>query len=90
MACRIAWDQAPVTMTANEALAANNNKGSAGREAQDFLREYLADGPQPSDQVEAAAQANGISEPTLRRARKALKIVAEKTEFTGGWSLRLP
>jgi putative DNA primase/helicase len=90
-ACRIAWDSNPVATTANEALAlANERKGTAVREAEEFLREYLADGPMPAEKVEAAAEENDISKRTLKRARKSLKIVATKTGFEGGWTWKLP
>jgi hypothetical protein len=90
-ACRVAWDTEPVTTTANEAIAsAAERKSSALHEAEDFLREYLADRPMPADKVEAAAEENDISKRTLKRARKSLRIVTTKTGFGSGWSWSLP
>jgi putative DNA primase/helicase len=71
---RIIWDSDPVTVTANEALAAaqENRKGDARREAETFLEGYLEAQPIPAATVEAAAKENGISPRTLRRARESL------------------
>jgi putative DNA primase/helicase len=43
-------------------------------EAEDFLRDVLADGPRPSTEIEAEAKGAGISWRTVRRAQKALGI----------------
>ena len=59
-------------------------------EAQEFLCELLADGPQPSKDVLQGARASGISEKTLRRAKSRLKVKVSKAEFHGGWSWALP
>jgi AAA domain len=45
------WDNAPVTVTADQALAATaggSETGEAGRDAEEFLREFLAGGPMPA------------------------------------------
>src|SRR5207244_5307352 len=63
-------------------------------EAEDFLREQLAGGSTPAADVMAAANARGISETTLKRAKKKLGIIAERqTDAAGtvaGWRWRLP
>jgi putative DNA primase/helicase len=89
---RVVWDSQPVTVTANEALAATqeSRKGEARREAEAFLRAYLEAQPMPVAKIEAAAKENGISLSTLRRARESLKIVVEKSSYEGGWVWRLP
>jgi AAA domain-containing protein/bifunctional DNA primase/polymerase-like protein len=88
---RVVWDTAPVNTTANEAIAmAAVRRGSALREAEEFLRDYLADGPMPANKVDAAAEENEITRRTLKRARKSLKIVATKSAFDGGWTWSLP
>jgi putative DNA primase/helicase len=89
---RIIWDSAPVTLTADEALAAGqeSRKGEPRREAERFLEAYLEAKPMPAKDVEAAAKDNGISPRTLRRAREGLKIVVEKSNYEGGWVWRLP
>ena len=88
IAPRIIWDDAPVDMTADQALVAinrHNKDGGSLTEAKDFLRELLAKGPIPAADGEEACEANGISERTQKRARKKLGIKASKTGFDGGW-----
>jgi hypothetical protein len=92
-AIRVEWDTEPVDISANEAIHAAAEEGRRGgqrREAEEFLAAYLEAGPMPADKVRAAAEANGISERTLRRAKQSLRIVAEKADFQGGWTWRLP
>jgi putative DNA primase/helicase len=92
-AIRVQWDAEPVNITANEAIyaSAEGAKGSGHkREAEEFLQAYLEAGPMPADKVTAAAEANGISDRTLKRAKKTLRVVSEKDEFRGGWTWRLP
>jgi putative DNA primase/helicase len=91
--CAIEWDLTPVTVSANEALAdaaSEPKRGTQRREAEEFLKAYLEVGPMPVEKVKQAAEANGISGITLRRAREHLKIIVEKPDFTGGWRWRLP
>jgi putative DNA primase/helicase len=90
----VVWDSDPVTITANEALAADAgsgaDKGFPREEAKDFLQQMLADGPQDVDALNAQAKALGIAEKTLKRARADLGVRATKGDFKGGWSLSLP
>jgi hypothetical protein len=91
-ASRVQWDAEPVNMNANEALAASGAEGKKGmqrREAEEFLRAYLEAGPMPADKVKQAAEANGISGSTLRRARESLGIIIEKTGYQGTSQWRL-
>jgi hypothetical protein len=93
VASHIVWDSAPVTVTAGEAMRASAQSGKDGSDladAVDFLRERLSYGPMPANDVKAAADAEGISGATLRRARAKLGVVAEKGGFKEGWSWRLP
>ncbi len=50
-----------------------------------FLSEALAQGPQPERVIEEHARATGISERTLKRAKKRLGIVSGKAGFSNGW-----
>jgi hypothetical protein len=89
VASRVAWDSEPVTITANQALAAET-AGTEGRtakdEAIDFLKNILAPGPMPARRVKAEAAEAGISAKSLRSAREKLKITPEKTGFGGDGS----
>jgi AAA domain-containing protein len=93
--CRIAWDDAPVDVTANEAVrhTGESERQAGRREAQEFLRQFLRDGPRTSEEVHAEAEAEGISVRTLKRAKKELGIVSEKEKGVfdrGSWKWRLP
>jgi hypothetical protein len=88
----IFWDSDPVVMTANEALNRPAEYGSAParNEAEDFLRNLLADGPMPSRNVQSEAKAAGIAWATVRRAKETLGIKAAKSTLDGGWAWALP
>jgi AAA domain len=57
--------------------------------AYDFLREELLDGWKPSTDVKKAADQNGISERTLRRAKEMLCDTAKERGGTGRWWIGL-
>jgi hypothetical protein len=86
------WEPDPVTITANEALAAEtgSNGPSPCQEAEAFLRELLADGALPQKQVKADSHAAGLSWATVRRAKARLKIKPYKSGMDGGWLWGLP
>jgi hypothetical protein len=50
-------------------------------EAEDFLREALADGPLAANEIKAEASDRGISYATLRRAQKKLGVVSKPREW---------
>jgi hypothetical protein len=92
---RVVWHAEPVTMTADDALAArggtDRREGAPQRrQAEIWLAEELSDGPVPSDELLTAAAQVGISRRTLFRAKDALGVVASKGAFKGGWAWRLP
>jgi putative DNA primase/helicase len=92
---RIAWDSAPVAVTANEALAASAEgarNSSALTEAKEFLQEELVNGPVPQADIKKRAQDADISWITLKRAKKALQVIAAKGKgsLTGSWTWELP
>jgi putative DNA primase/helicase len=88
---RVAWDNQPVRITANQALeaAAEKKKGTAGAEAEEFLRTRLGGDGCSSKDIQDEAEALGISERTLYRARKKLGVRAEKDSYAEGWRLFL-
>jgi hypothetical protein len=83
-------------VTATEALsAANQNKApGAFHDAKEFLHDILVagGGRAPKEDIEEAAEAEKIADRTLWRAKKALKVQAEKdrTIATGKWYWVLP
>ena len=67
-------------MTAMEAMqAAVDNKSPGARDtAKKFLGDMLAKGPVLKTEIEEAAEANSISEKTLRRAKDDLGVLAKR------------
>ena len=57
-----------------------------------FLSDMLANGPVLQTEIKEAAEANGISARTLFRAKKDLKVRADKdrTKPDGKWTWQLP
>jgi len=72
------------------AIPSSPEERTALDEAKDFLKDLLANGPVDSRRAQKEAKAAGITDVTLRRARKALNINAEKQGFKGGWAWVLP
>jgi hypothetical protein len=85
----ITWHHEYVDVTASEAMqaATENRAPSARDEAKEFLLDYLAGGPMPADAIKEAAEANGVSERTLRRAMKELGIRPQKDDKHWVWEL---
>ena len=65
---------------------------SALDEAKDFLIAELTDGAKSFKAIEANARECGISQKTLERAKKELKIESKKSksELGSGWNWHLP
>ena len=68
---------------------------TARAEARDFLSDFLANGPRPAKVIQEAAEAQGHSDKTIRRAKKDLDIIAEQRGQPGkagsaGWYWVLP
>jgi hypothetical protein len=85
----IVWEKDPVSLDADEVLNADpkEKRARAKRrgEAEDWLRNLLANGPMPSEQVEAEGKKAGFSWGTLRRAKEQIGFKARKAGFAGGW-----
>jgi len=85
----VIWDAAPVTITADQALAATDvareDAASPRTEAEEYLRDKLSAGPVPVKEVDEHARALGIAPRTLGRARKALRVHTVKDGFGSGW-----
>jgi hypothetical protein len=76
----VTW-HGPSRWTADELLAAADRRPAAAPQrdrACDFLAEFLKGGPRTVREVWAAAQEQGISEHTLRRARKERSVRSRK------------
>ncbi len=81
-------------VTAGGLLAGQEDEGERGAldDARDFLRDYLANGPEPVKAIKTAARNAGVSDATLQRAKRALGVQAIKAGFgsEGHWTWALP
>jgi putative DNA primase/helicase len=91
LASHVIWDSAPVTTTADEAVAAASNQGAtAMREAVDFLREELSTEARPAQDIRKAATSAGIAWRTVERAKAELGVKSSKSGLHEGWVWELP
>jgi len=93
LASRIAWESTPVTISADEALAAyagGDEAKTAKAEAMDFLRSALADGPKSAADIFKDARQAGHSTKSVKSAKAALGVKSEKAGMAGGWVWTLP
>ena len=74
-------------------IIADHETRSARDEAVEWLRDLLADGPVAAKDVRRQAQADGISNRTLDRAKVTLQAISEPSRDESnisGWTWRLP
>jgi putative DNA primase/helicase len=93
----VAWETETVTITADQALQAADERGGgggAGADAEGFLRDALADGAIAVKDLQADAKQAGLSWATIRRAKERLGIVAERKSYGrdggGRWTWTMP
>lgn len=78
-------------LDADSLAAIQPNKRQHQRQnAMQWLKDYLRDGPHPATVVTAAADALGIPERTLNRAKAALGVLSSKDREKNLWYWRLP
>ena len=89
----ILWGDA-VEGSARELLAtaetSDDGEKSAIEEAKEFLRTELVMGPVSVNKIFSEAKANGLSERTLKRAKKDLGIKSDKGGYDSGWQWEMP
>ena len=87
---RVQWDGVSA-LTADQLLAlpVATEDRSAFAEARDFLVDLLANGSVPSTDVVKHAHEAGISDRTLKRAKRDLGVVATKKGMKAGWGWSL-
>jgi len=87
----IEWEPDLVTISADEALTPLPDDLRTERDdAVVWLKDALNEGPAKVTELIKNAKACGISERTLKRAKKDLGVESYKREFDGNWSWRLP
>jgi hypothetical protein len=81
----VVWDHDPVTITADEALAAASKKARSA--AIDFLEQALSDGPMDQTECVRLGKEAGFTEKSLRTAREKLGVKTQKEGFgkDGKW-----
>jgi len=84
-ASRVLWG-APLDGTASDLLATAEaveagGERSATDDAEAFLRHHLAGGEQPARDVKRRAEAEGLTDKALRRARERLRITVRREGF---------
>ena len=100
VASRVWWESEPVSITANQALAAEaagEDQRSATEAAEEFLREALAGGPVSQKELKHDAEGAGLSWATVRRAKDRLGVKAQRQSEEGAtrghgqwyWSLHV-
>ena len=79
-------------LTASSILAPEQNgeENGAMAEAQGFLLSALAQGARPAREVMAEARQEGITERTLKRAKKDLRVLSHKGSMSDPWEWALP
>jgi 5S rRNA maturation endonuclease (ribonuclease M5) len=93
---RVSWESAPVAVSADDAVApVDQRRGPEPEnreEAQSWLVDFLAGGPRPAEECLAEASRVLITRATLRRAKAAAGVIAEKQSGVsdGPWMWRLP
>lgn len=85
---RIMWDSQPVTQSAKELFAQNDDAGSGEKndtdEAKDYLTEILRDGPMRVKTLQQKTRDAGHNWPTVRLAKRLLNIVSRRSGFGEG------
>jgi putative DNA primase/helicase len=91
---RVCWRPGPVSVEdLDTALGSSESPElrSERRDAQEWLREYLVDGPVEAGDIYRAASRVGIARVTLWRAAKGIKVSRRKLGGRGqGWEWSLP
>ena len=87
-AARVKWGGTS-TLTARDILKepVDPEQKSALSEAKEFLSQELAEGPVAADEVKEDARGAGVSERTLKRAKRALGIGSSKRGDAWYWEL---
>lgn len=85
---RVVWEESPVELTADEAIAeedAGQEDTTACEDATHWLRHALADGPLPQREVIRLGQRAGFSKRTLERAKSKAGVESRLQGFGGNW-----
>ncbi len=82
------WEEGSVDISIHEVESEGGSEDrSAIDEAQAWLLSFLSEGPVKASEAKRKASSDGISEKTLKRAKKALEIIAEQKDRCWWWRL---
>jgi len=90
---RVVWGKEAEHIHVGDVLQAPGKSGDEPgqkSEAKDWLKAFLGEGEKPAADILKEGSKIGVSEKTIRRAKKELGIVSSKGEFSGVWSWALP
>jgi hypothetical protein len=88
---RAKWEDGPVEITIGEVESDGGSEDrSAIEEAVEWLRAFLAEGAVKASEAKKQAGRDGVSEVTLKRAKKRLGVMAEQRERCWWWRLPDP
>ena len=88
---RIEWEPEPVEADIDEILAAGSGAGrpdTERREAKDWLREALSEGPVAVHDLQDDAEAAGMAWRTIKRAKEDLNVKSERIGTVWQWRLQ--
>ncbi len=89
--CGVVWNGEAPNLNPDELLVRyDQEERTRLDEAKEWLREALDKADRPVDELVREARKAGHSEPTLRRAKVALRVKSTKKEFSGKWCWTLP
>ncbi len=94
----VAWEQDPVTVSVDEALAAENPAQGkkpgpdpkVSNAVTGWLRDLLGSGVTPAAEVKDEAKAAGYAWRTVQRASESIGVIPRRSSFGGGWTWELP
>jgi len=88
---RVQWESDPVSIRADDALDGGGRKAKAQHDARQFVIDTITanGGDMLSDDLSSAAEAQGISEHTFWRARKAVAESYKEKGRGGRWRCKL-
>ncbi len=88
---RVAWESDPVNIRADDALDGGGRKAKVQHDARQFVIDTITanGGDMLSDDLSTAAEAEGISERTLWRAKKAVAESYKEKGRGGRWRCKL-
>jgi hypothetical protein len=87
---KIVWEGVSEHNANSLLVTPSDEEGSALNEAKEILKDTLSDGAISASEVLKEARSAGISERTLRTAKKQLNVRSFKDGMTGGWLWELP